>query len=98
MAVRALRDLCAVAAVDPSDIDCFVFPQANASLLKEDTKGIPPERLVVTVEEVGNVISAGLLIALDGVVRSGRFSTGSRIALIGGEASKWLYGAALVRL
>jgi 3-oxoacyl-[acyl-carrier-protein] synthase-3 len=98
MSVRALRDLCAAAGVTPDEIDCFVFPQANASLLKEDTKVIPPERVVVNVEDVGNVISAGLLIALDKVVREHRVPPAGRVALIGGEASKWLYGSALVRL
>lgn len=98
MSVRALRDLCAAAGVTPADIDCFVFPQANASLLKEDTKVIPQERVVVNVEEVGNVISAGLLIALEKAVRERRVPAGGRVALIGGEASKWLYGGALLRL
>jgi 3-oxoacyl-[acyl-carrier-protein] synthase-3 len=98
MSVRALRDLCAVAKVTPEEIDCFIFPQANPTLLKQDTKVIPEERVVVNVDEVGNVISAGVLIALDTVVRQRRLPAGGRVALIGGEASKWLYGAALMRL
>jgi 3-oxoacyl-[acyl-carrier-protein] synthase-3 len=98
MSIRALQDLCALARIEPVDIDRFIFPQANAALLRQDTKMIPPERVVLTVDEVGNVISAGLLIAFDMLVRAGRVATGGRVALIGGEASKWLYGAALMRL
>jgi 3-oxoacyl-[acyl-carrier-protein] synthase-3 len=99
MSVRALKDLCTVANITPEEIDCFIFPQANPGLLKQDTKVIPEERVVVNVDEVGNVISAGVLIAFDSVVRGRRLSpSGGRVALIGGEASKWLYGAALIRL
>ena len=98
MSVRALQDLCAAAAIVPEDIDCFIFPQANASMLKQDTQVIPQERVIVNVDEVGNVISAGLVIALDSAIRAGRGGAGGRVALIGGEASKWLYGSALLRV
>ena len=79
----------------------------NADLLPRKMRGmrtigllreIPEERVVVNVDQVGNVVSAGVLIALDKVVRERHIPSGGRLALIGGEASKWLYGAALMRL
>jgi len=104
MSIRAVQDLCSSSGLTPAEIDCFVFPQANPSLLKQDMKAamamnlIPEEKIIVNVDEVGNTISAGLLIAFDQVVREGRVPHGGRVALIGGEASKWMYGAALVKL
>ncbi len=104
MCVRAVEDLCAAAGVLPTDIDCFIFPQANASMMQQDRKAadvrnlIPEDKIVVNVDRVGNAVSAGLLIAFDDAIRGGRVKTGERVALIGTEASKWLYGAALIRL
>lgn len=104
MCMRAVQDLCAATGLSPEEIDCFIFPQANASMINQDRKAadtrhlIPEDRIMVNVDKVGNTVSAGLLIALDCAVQEGRVSKGDRVALIGSEASKWLYGAALILL
>ena len=104
LSVRALTDLCTAESLTPAEIDLFLFPQANPAMLKRDREaldmlaGVPPERILINVDTVGNTVSAGLLIGLDGILRGGEARPGARVALIAGEASKWMYGAALVVL
>jgi 3-oxoacyl-[acyl-carrier-protein] synthase III len=104
LSVRAMTDLCTAESLTPPEIDLFLFPQANPAMLKRDREaldllaGVPPERMLINVDTVGNTVSAGLLIGLDGIVRGGDAKPGARVALIAGEASKWMYGAALVVL
>jgi 3-oxoacyl-[acyl-carrier-protein] synthase-3 len=104
MCVRAIEDICTATGLGLGDVDCFIFPQANPSMIAQDRKAadtrnlIPEDRIVVNVDKVGNTVSAGILIAFDGALREGRISKGDRVALIGTEASKWLYGAALIRI
>jgi 3-oxoacyl-[acyl-carrier-protein] synthase-3 len=104
LSVRAMTDLCRAESLTPADFDLFLFPQANPSMLKRDRDaldalaGVPPERIVINVDTVGNTVSAGLLIGLDGILRGDGGRPGARVALIAGEASKWMYGAALVIL
>ncbi len=104
LSVRALTDLCTAEGVTPAEIDLFLFPQANPSMLAHDRAAldalevVPAERMLINVDVVGNTVSAGLLIGLDGILRGDRARAGARVALIAGEASKWMYGAAMVAL
>lgn len=47
------------------------------------TLGVPPDRLVVTLPEHGNVASASLPLQLDTAIAEGRCRPGDRVALIG---------------
>ncbi|MGI5322653.1 3-oxoacyl-ACP synthase III family protein [Actinomadura nitritigenes] len=47
------------------------------------TLGVPPDRLVVTLPEHGNVASASLPLQLDTAIAEGRCGPGDRVALIG---------------
>lgn len=104
LSIRAMTDLCEAENLTPAEIDLCLFPQANPSMLKRDREALdmlavlPAERMVINVDVVGNTVSAGLLIGLDGILRSDAARPGVRVALIAGEASKWMYGAALVEL
>jgi 3-oxoacyl-[acyl-carrier-protein] synthase-3 len=104
LSVRALTDLCAAEGITPAEIDLFLFPQANPSMLAQDRAAldalevVPAERMLINVDSVGNTVSAGLLIGLDGILRGESARPGARVALIAGEASKWMYGAALIDL
>ncbi|GAA0218592.1 ketoacyl-ACP synthase III [Actinomadura nitritigenes] len=48
-----------------------------------ETLGVPPDRLVVTLPEHGNVASASLPLQLDTAIAEGRCGPGDRVALIG---------------
>ena len=104
LSIRALQDLCTAESLTPGEIDLFLFPQANPSMLRRDREAldelevVPAERILINVDVVGNTVSAGLLIGLDAILRSEQARPGARLALIAGEASKWMYGAALVEL
>lgn len=104
LSVRAVKDLCKQTGCNLDEIDYYIFPQANPDMLRQDMREldelglIPKDRVVMNVDRVGNTVSAGLYIALDDLVRSRGLETRVRVALIAGEASKWLYGAALISM
>jgi 3-oxoacyl-[acyl-carrier-protein] synthase-3 len=79
-------------------VDLFVFHQANQYILEHLRKkvGIPRERFVVALAEVGNTVSATIPIALCDAVSSGQLQPGMRVALVGfGVGYSW--GACLLR-
>jgi 3-oxoacyl-[acyl-carrier-protein] synthase-3 len=80
------------------DVDLFVFHQANGYMLEHLRRklGIPRERFVVALADVGNTVSATIPIALYEASRSGQLRPGMRVALVGfGVGYSW--GACLVR-
>lgn len=81
-----------------SDIDHFVFHQANGRLLSAVAKRltIPRERIVMTLERFGNTSSASLPMALDRLFGSGRVRPGELIFL-GAFGGGLNWGGALVR-
>ena len=81
-----------------SDIDHFVFHQANGRLLSAVAKRlqIPRNRIVVTLDRYGNTSSASLPMALDHLLRSGRVRPGDLIFL-GAFGGGLNWGGALVR-
>jgi 3-oxoacyl-[acyl-carrier-protein] synthase-3 len=87
------------AGVAVSDIDWIVPHQANARILDATVRklGLPPERMVVTVDEHANTSAASVPLALDVAVRDGRIRKGDLVALeaMGGG---FTWGAAIVRI
>lgn len=86
------------AGVELGDVDLFVFHQANQYMLEHLRKkiGIPRERFVIAMAEVGNTVSATIPIALCEAVRAGQLRPGMRVALVGfGVGYSW--GACLLR-
>jgi len=85
-AVLQRANLCA------SDIDLFVFHQANRFILEHLRKklGVPPEKFVFALEHVGNTVSSSIPIALQEAKDAGRLETGSLIMLVGfGVGYSW---------
>lgn len=80
------------------DVDWIVPHQANARILDATARklGLPPERVVVTVDQHANTSAASVPLALDVAVRDGRITPGDLIVLeaMGGG---FTWGAALVR-
>ncbi len=81
------------------DVDLFIFHQASALALDtlEHRLKIPPEKNFRNIENIGNVVSASIPIALDEAITTGRVKTGDLVLLCGfGVGLSW--GTALVRV
>ena len=81
----AVKSLAGQAGVAVSDIDHFVFHQANERILSAAVKllGVDDARVVRTLRSTGNVSSACIPLALDSLVRSGELKRGELVALVG---------------
>jgi len=86
------------AGLEASDIDWLVPHQANKRIIDGTGRklGLPPERVVVTVDRHANTSAASIPLALDVAVKDGRIKKGDLLLLegIGGGLS---WGASLVR-
>ncbi|OQW41411.1 MAG: 3-oxoacyl-ACP synthase [Proteobacteria bacterium SG_bin5] len=93
-----MEEVLAGAGFTPADVDWVVPHQANARILDATAKklGLPPERVVVTVDIHANTSAASVPLALDTAVRDGRIKRGDLIVLeaMGGG---FTWGAALIR-
>ncbi|MGB5102010.1 MAG: beta-ketoacyl-ACP synthase III [Steroidobacteraceae bacterium] len=101
-AVRALEEVCTETlehnGLTGSDIDWLVPHQANVRIIEATAQklGLPPERVVMTLEHQGNTSAASVPLALDAAVRDGRIQPGHLVMLeaVGGGMT---WGSALVR-
>ncbi len=101
-AVRVLDQVCRETVehngIKGSDIDWLVPHQANIRIIMATAQklGIPPERIVVTLEDQGNTSAASVPLALDVAVRDGRIQSGHLVMLeaVGGGMT---WGSALLR-
>ena len=93
-----LNEVLAAAGLDSADVDWVVPHQANARILDATARklGLPPEKVVVTVDRHANTSAASVPLALDTAVRDGRIKRGDLIVLeaMGGG---FTWGAAAVR-
>jgi 3-oxoacyl-[acyl-carrier-protein] synthase-3 len=93
-----LKEVLADAGLDPADIDWVVPHQANARILDATAKklGLPPEKVIVTVDQHANTSAASVPLAFDAAVRDGRIKRGDLIVLeaMGGG---FTWGAAALR-
>jgi 3-oxoacyl-[acyl-carrier-protein] synthase-3 len=101
-AVHALTNVAdealAAAHLTRSAIDWLIPHQANLRIMDATAKrlGVPPERVVVTVDRHANTSAASVPLALDEAVRDGRIRPGQHVMMLGvGGGFTW--GAALVR-
>jgi 3-oxoacyl-[acyl-carrier-protein] synthase-3 len=86
------------AGLQPKDIDWLVPHQANKRIIDGTGRklGLPPERVVVTVDKHANTSAASIPLALDTAVGDGRIKRGDLLLLEGiGGGLAW--GASLVR-
>jgi 3-oxoacyl-[acyl-carrier-protein] synthase III len=95
---RCVEELLERAGVELSDIDLFVFHQANKYMLEQIRKciGIPREKFYLAMANSGNTISSTIPMALQHAVTEGRLRAGSLVMLVGfGVGLSW--GATLLR-
>jgi 3-oxoacyl-[acyl-carrier-protein] synthase-3 len=86
------------AGLQATDIDWLVPHQANKRIIDGTGRklGLPPERVVVTVDRHANTSAASIPLALDVAVKDGRIQRGDLLLLEGiGGGLAW--GASLVR-
>ena len=93
------RETLAAADMTVSDVDWLIPHQANVRILDATARklGLPPEKLVVTVDHHGNTSAASVPLALDEFVRAGKIRAGHRV-LLEGVGGGFTWGASLVTL
>ena len=96
--VSELRLLSERTGVALSDVDHFVFHQANRRIIDAGVErlGIDPAKVAITIDHAGNVSSACIPLSLDELSRAGRLRDGELVALFGFGAGL-VTGAMLVR-
>lgn len=95
---KTARQLAADAGVEVSDIDYFLFHQANYRIIDSARKRlkIPREKILVNLEKFGNTSAASIPILLDQEVRNGTIKRGDLLCLVGFGAGL-TYGGILIR-
>jgi 3-oxoacyl-[acyl-carrier-protein] synthase III len=93
------RETVAAAGLQVGDIDWLIPHQANVRILAATGRklGIPPERVVVTVDRHANTSAASVPLALDVAVRDGRIRAGHRV-MLQGVGGGFTWGAVLVQM
>ena len=93
-----LNEVLAEAGFDSSEVDWVVPHQANARILDATARklGLPPHKVIVTVDRHANTSAASVPLALDTAVRDGRIKRGDLVVLeaMGGG---FTWGAAVLR-
>ncbi len=96
---EVLMEVLGEAGATVEDIDWVVPHQANARILDATARklGLPPEKVIVTVDRHANTSAASVPLALDAAVRDGRIKRGDLVMLeaMGGG---FTWGASLVRM
>jgi 3-oxoacyl-[acyl-carrier-protein] synthase-3 len=82
-----------------TDIDWLVPHQANARILDATAKKLhlPPEKVVITVQEHANTSAASVPLALDYAVRDGRIQPG-HLVMLEAMGGGFTWGASLIRV
>ncbi|WP_324748733.1 beta-ketoacyl-ACP synthase III [Sphingomonas sp. LY54] len=93
-----LKETLEAAGHTPEEVDWVVPHQANKRILDATAKklGLPPEKVVVTVDQHANTSAASVPLALDTAVRDGRIKKDDLLVLeaMGGG---FTWGAAVIR-
>ena len=87
------------AGMTPGQIDWLIPHQANIRIMNSTCKklGLPPEKMVVTVDQHGNTSAASIPLALDLAVRDGRVKPGQNV-MMEGVGGGFTWGAILARM
>ena len=95
--VEATRAVLAQSGLGLSDVDHFVFHQANQRILEAAAKrlGVGLDRFAMHIGEMGNASSASIPICLDNMVRDGRIRPGQKV-IVSGFGAGLTYGAMLL--
>jgi 3-oxoacyl-[acyl-carrier-protein] synthase-3 len=80
------------------DLDLYVPHQANVRILRAvaERLGLPPEKVMLNLDQYGNTSAASIPIALDEAVRQGRIRDGS-LVMLGAFGAGLTWASALIR-
>ncbi len=94
-----LREVLEQTGVKAEDIDWVVPHQANVRILDATAKklGLPPEKVVVTIDQHANTSAASVPLALDTAVRDGRIKPG-QLVMLEAMGGGFTWGASLIRI
>jgi 3-oxoacyl-[acyl-carrier-protein] synthase III len=95
---KAIKRILTLAEKELTDIDLFIFHQANKYMLDSLRRktGIPEEKYYVFMKDCGNTVSSTIPIAMKHAIEEGRLRKGNLVMLVGfGVGYSW--GATLVR-
>ena len=94
----AARATLAKANMTEADIDWLIPHQANIRIMQSTAKKLklPPEKLIVTVDQHGNTSAASIPLALDASVRSGKIKKGDTL-MLEGVGGGFTWGAVLLQ-
>ena len=93
-----LNEVLSSAGLTAADVDWVVPHQANARILDATAKklGLPPEKVVVTVDRHANTSAASVPLAFDTAIRDGRIKRGD-IVVLEAMGGGFTWGAAALR-
>jgi 3-oxoacyl-[acyl-carrier-protein] synthase-3 len=82
---KLVNNLLQTAGKNMTDIDAFVFHQANAFMLQNIQKKlkIPDEKMIYALEDVGNTVSATIPIAIQRAYQNGAIKKDDTLLLVG---------------
>ena len=94
----AARATLAKANMTDADIDWLIPHQANIRIMQSTARKLklPPEKLIVTVDQHGNTSAASIPLALDASVRSGKIKKGDTL-MLEGVGGGFTWGAVLLK-
>lgn len=92
--LRKALTVCEDAGFHRDTVDWWIPHQANGRMVEVCSRylQLPAERIVCDADLIGNTGSAAIWVSLDRLRRSGRLRPGNRVAVLGAEASKYMYG------
>lgn len=95
---EVLNEVLVEAGLSPADVDWVVPHQANARILDATARklGLPPEKVVVTVDRHANTSAASVPLAFDTAVTDGRIKRGD-IVVLEAMGGGFTWGAAALR-
>ncbi len=93
------RETAAAAGMTLQDVDWLIPHQANVRILDATARrlGLPPGKLVVTVDHHANTSAASVPLALDEFVRAGKIRAGHRV-MMQGVGGGFTWGATLATM
>ena len=89
---RTLAALLQKSGLAVDSVDWYVYHQANKYMLEHLARRskIPPEKMLIDVDVVGNTVSASIPVAICRAVEAGKIQPGQRLVLVGfGVGYSW---------
>ncbi len=96
---KVAHEVLDIAGMTASQVDWLIPHQANIRIMQSTAKklGLPPEKMVVTVDQHGNTSAASIPLALDTAIRDGRVKPGQNV-MMEGVGGGFTWGAVLARM